>query len=116
MATGAADGLFRSLYEGCISGYDIGIDNRPYHQNCRCALHDKSRGNCPHASPKSENVSYPIRRAWSEGCLTMAAASCHSSPSSLPALAGFRGAGKRQLGSCKEEEEDNKLAAAKVLK
>ncbi|XVF34483.1 hypothetical protein REPUB_Repub18cG0062600 [Reevesia pubescens] len=102
MAAGAADGLFRSIYEGCISGCDIGIERRPYHRNCRCALHDKSRGNCPHASPKSKNVSYPIRRAWSEGCLAMAAASCHSSPSSSPASAGHaHGARKQQLESSK---------------
>ncbi|XWS70802.1 hypothetical protein CRYUN_Cryun03dG0080300 [Craigia yunnanensis] len=114
MATGAADGLFRSLYEGCISDCDIGIERRPYHRNCRCALHDKSHGNCPHAFHKSKNVSYPLRRAWSEGCLAMAAASCHSSPSSSPALAGVHGVGKQQLGSYKEEEEDNQLATAKV--
>ncbi|KAK8515532.1 hypothetical protein V6N13_139491 [Hibiscus sabdariffa] len=101
MATGAADGLFRSLYEGCISGSNIGIEHRPYHRNCRCALHDKSQGNCPHPFPKSKSVSYPIRRAWSEGSLAMAvaASSCHSSP------AWGRNPNHR-LGPCKEEEED----------
>ncbi|XVF88225.1 hypothetical protein PTKIN_Ptkin19aG0033000 [Pterospermum kingtungense] len=112
MATGAAaDGLFRSIYEGCISGSDIGIERRPYHRNCRCALHDRSRGNCPHAFPKTKNVSYPMRRAWSEGCLAMAAAaaaSCHSSPSSSPAPAA--GHGKLQLESYKEEEEEFEMA------
>ncbi|KAE8657924.1 Zinc finger protein, putative isoform 1 [Hibiscus syriacus] len=98
-----ADGFLRSLlYEGCISGCDVGIERRPYHRNCRCAFHDKSlAGNCSGAFPKSKKVSYPIRRSWSEGCLAMATASLvHSSPSS----AGF---GKRGLESYKEEEEDN---------
>ncbi|KAK8602037.1 hypothetical protein V6N13_058302 [Hibiscus sabdariffa] len=94
MATGAADGFLRSLlYEGCISSCDLGVEQRPYHRNCSCALHDKSSpGNCSHAFPKSKKVSYPIRRSWSEGCLAMAAAaSGHSSPSS-PSSAGV---GKR---------------------
>ncbi|OMO80457.1 hypothetical protein COLO4_24089 [Corchorus olitorius] len=114
MAAGAADGLFRSIYEGCISGTNIGIERRPYHRNCRCALHDKSKGNCPHAFPKNKKVSYPLRRAWSEGCLAMAAASsCHSSPSSSPALAPGVHHGKHHLGSYKEEDEDD-LVIAKV--
>ncbi|MBA0875012.1 hypothetical protein Goshw_025092, partial [Gossypium schwendimanii] len=107
MAAGAADGIFWSLYEGCISGNEIGIERRPYHKNCRCALHDKSRGNCPRSIAKSNNVSYPMRRAWSEGCLMIAAAassSCHSSPSSLPAWAG-----QHHLGPSKEEDESDLL-------
>ncbi|KAK8655036.1 hypothetical protein V6N13_107628 [Hibiscus sabdariffa] len=75
MATGAVGGLLLSLYEGCISVCDTTIERRPYHRNCRCALHDKSRGNCPRAFAKSKSVSYPIRTAWGEGCLAMSAAS-----------------------------------------
>ncbi|TYI48380.1 hypothetical protein E1A91_D13G244300v1 [Gossypium mustelinum] len=114
MAAGAADGIFWSLYEGCISGNEIGIERRPYHKNCRCALHDKSRGNCPLSIAKSNNVSYPMRRAWSEGCLMMTAAassSCHSSPSSLPAWAG-----KHHLGPSKEEDEIDLLGNGKIVK
>ncbi|RVW43744.1 hypothetical protein CK203_074138 [Vitis vinifera] len=44
MATGAAEGLLWGVYEGCISGCDMGIERRPYHRNCKCALH-KSKGN-----------------------------------------------------------------------
>ncbi|KAF9662802.1 hypothetical protein SADUNF_Sadunf18G0092200 [Salix dunnii] len=53
MATGSADGFFRYVYDGCLSGSDMGIDRRPYHRNCRCALH-KSKENCPHALPRRE--------------------------------------------------------------
>lgn len=119
MATGAAgDGLFRSIYNGCICGSDIGIERRPYHRNCRCALHDKSRArNCPHAFPKTKNVCYPMRRAWSEGCLAMAAAasssSCHSSPSSSPAPApGIHGSGKLKLESYKEDDQEEEFQMA----
>ncbi|KAB5514557.1 hypothetical protein DKX38_028463 [Salix brachista] len=94
MATGSADGFFRYVYDGCLSGGDMGMDRRPYHRNCRCALH-KSKENCPHALPRCKNVSYPIKRSWSEGSLALMVAansssssssSCHSSPSSSPSL------------------------------
>ncbi|XAR50734.1 hypothetical protein NMG60_11005147 [Bertholletia excelsa] len=87
MATGAAgDGLIWGMFEACISGSDMSIQRRPYHRNCSCALH-KSRGTCSHA-PSRATVSYPIRRTWSEGCLTMMAApSPTSSPCSSPAVA-----------------------------
>ncbi|GLT97686.1 hypothetical protein SLE2022_152400 [Rubroshorea leprosula] len=70
----AVGGLFRSIvYVGCISG---------------CALHSKSRGrNYPHASPKSTNVSYPIRRSKSEGWVAMTVA-CRSNTSPSPVAAG----------------------------
>ncbi|PQP97437.1 uncharacterized protein Pyn_10106 [Prunus yedoensis var. nudiflora] len=87
-ATGAAaDGLFRCVYEGCIAGSDVGVERRPYHRNCGCALHNKSRNKqCTHGGPKCKKVSYPMRRAWSEGSLALvAASSAHSSPSSSPA-------------------------------
>ncbi|XP_038700565.1 uncharacterized protein LOC119997538 [Tripterygium wilfordii] len=118
MATGAAsDGLLRYFYEGCISSGDTGIQRRPYHRNCGCALHNKGK-NCPHGLNKGKNVSYPIRRSWSEGSLVLAAAnsSCHSSPSSSPAAvagpAAETGNRRYQLGSCNdlgsliEEDED----------
>ncbi|KAL8149780.1 hypothetical protein AgCh_006695 [Apium graveolens] len=65
MSIGAAgDGLFRGMYDGCIPGHDTGVQNRPYHRNCGCALH-KTRSDCSHSLPTSK-VSYPIRRVWSK--------------------------------------------------
>ncbi|KAF2602213.1 hypothetical protein F2Q70_00024339 [Brassica cretica] len=69
----AADGIFRCIFEGCISGLDSAIERRPYHKNCDCALHDgakksqnQRRKPCRrHGS--SESISFPIRRSWSEG-------------------------------------------------
>ncbi|KAF8407200.1 hypothetical protein HHK36_006327 [Tetracentron sinense] len=80
MATGAAEGLLRCVFDGCISASDTDIERRPYHRNCGCAFH-KSGGGCSNASPHNRKISYPIRRAWSESCLVLAASSC-SSPSS----------------------------------
>lgn len=111
MASGAADGLFRCVYEGCISGCDTGIERRPYHRNCGCALHNKSRKASSHALPArpcKKNVSYPMRRSWSEGSLALQAAAAansnHSSPSSSPAVVGAAGR-PPHLGFCDEEEE-----------
>ncbi|CAA7022927.1 unnamed protein product [Microthlaspi erraticum] len=62
MSAGSVDGMFRNILEGCISSCDSSIERRPYHKNCSCALHDRS---CGHR--RSEIVSFPIRRSWSEG-------------------------------------------------
>nr|XP_027065419.1 uncharacterized protein LOC113691474 [Coffea arabica] len=109
MATGAAgDGILRGMFDGCISGSDLGIQRRPYHRNCSCALH-KSRGHCSHAS-KYNNVSYPIRRSWSEGCLAlMGAASNHSNSSPSPCTSPAFGAEARrpQLVLSREDENDH---------
>lgn len=93
MATaGAADGFVRPVYEGCISGGDSEVDRRPYHRNCGCALHSKSNNkgnnyNCPNGSPKCKNnVSYPIKKSWSEGNLALGASHHNSSPSASPLM------------------------------
>ncbi|KAI4344234.1 hypothetical protein L6164_011484 [Bauhinia variegata] len=104
MATGAAaDGLFRSVFEGCISGYDNDVERRPYHRNCGCALHSKSGKNSTRKLANCNHVSYPMRRSWSEGSLTLMA-SAHSSPSSSPTAPGA--GGKRQSGLLDLLEED----------
>lgn len=122
----AADGLFRCVYEGCIAGSDVGVERRPYHRNCGCALHNKSRNKqCTHGGPKCKKVSYPMRRAWSEGSLALvAAASAHSSPSSSPAqhhhvvAVGRQQQQHPQLGTLcdddQEEEEDENIVFFKV--
>ncbi|KAI3771807.1 hypothetical protein L6452_02976 [Arctium lappa] len=81
MASGSAAG--DGVFGGCISSDDIGIQRRPYHRNCNCALHKSDeQHHCSHASfPK---VSYPIRRSWSEGCLVAMMASAGPSPGSSP--------------------------------
>ncbi|KAK4257497.1 hypothetical protein QN277_007075 [Acacia crassicarpa] len=89
----AADGVFRCLLEGSISSFDNGIERRPYHRNCGCALHNGNISTAKVPICTCGNVSYPIRRSWSEGSLVIAAScSAHSSPSSSPA------AGRPPLG------------------
>ncbi|KAK4265318.1 hypothetical protein QN277_026385 [Acacia crassicarpa] len=118
----AADGFFRgALYEGCISGHNNDVQRRPYHKNCGCAIHNKpsspsSPNNkataCTHMRGKSKNVSYPLRRAWSESCLVLVAYSNNSSPSSSPAattattLGGNCRPHRHQMGLIDLEEED----------
>ncbi|KAL4571407.1 hypothetical protein LXL04_018166 [Taraxacum kok-saghyz] len=80
MASGAAgDGVFG----GCISSESFGIERRPYHRNCTCALHKSGETHCHH-SPHHK-VTYPIRRSWSEGCLVaMVTSAAAPSPGSSP--------------------------------
>ncbi|KAK1427365.1 hypothetical protein QVD17_16048 [Tagetes erecta] len=54
MASGAAagDSIFGNVFGGCISSDDIGIQRRPYHRNCSCALHKSGeQHHCPHSLP-----------------------------------------------------------------
>ncbi|KAL5547671.1 hypothetical protein UlMin_002902 [Ulmus minor] len=98
MASGAAaDGLFRCVYDSCIAGGDT-RERRPYHRNCGCALHKSRKDSCSHGRHKSTSVTYPIRRAWSEGSLAMAAfsASAQSSPSSSSSSSSTATAGKEE--------------------
>ncbi|KAF6143692.1 hypothetical protein GIB67_021702 [Kingdonia uniflora] len=81
MASGASRGMLGSIYEGSIVLTDMEIDRRPYHRNCSCALH-KSNGRCYKAFPRERKISYPIRRSWSEGCLSLAASNYNSSSAS----------------------------------
>ncbi|KAL8265450.1 hypothetical protein R6Q59_023580 [Mikania micrantha] len=85
MASGVAAGdrFFRTGgFEGCITSGDLEITRRPYHRNCSCALH-KTHKKCPHAS-LATNVSYPIRRVWSEGSFSLMVSTSSSSPCSSP--------------------------------
>ncbi|XP_054804594.1 uncharacterized protein LOC129307742 [Prosopis cineraria] len=98
----AADGFFRGVYEGCISGHDNDVQRRPYHRNCGCAIHDKSsspKARCSHRG-KSNNVSYPLRRAWSESCLAMAASASSASAHSSPSPSSSPVAAATTLGKC----------------
>ncbi|KAG6628147.1 uncharacterized protein LOC122297052 [Carya illinoinensis] len=106
-AGAAAEGLLRCVYEGCIAGCDTGIERRPYHRNCGCALHNKSRKGSSNITAFSakcckKSVSYPIRRSWSEGSLALhasASSSSHSSPSSSPAPVVAAAAARREASS-----------------
>ncbi|KFK30761.1 hypothetical protein AALP_AA6G023000 [Arabis alpina] len=94
MAAGSMDGMFRNIFEGCISSCDSSIERRPYHKNCGCALHERSRGaknpNSSGSSPcrhkRSEVVSFPIRRSWSEGNSMALHLTSSSSSSNLHSL------------------------------
>ncbi|KAL1335170.1 hypothetical protein HN51_064117 [Arachis hypogaea] len=103
MATTGADGVFRAVYEGCISGYDNCVQRRPYHRNCGCALHNNNNTkHCSHVLQRCHKVSYPMRRAWSEGNLVMATPPSSSSPSSSHSSSGDM----PRLSLFKEDEEE----------
>ncbi|KAL0315440.1 UNVERIFIED_CONTAM: hypothetical protein Sradi_5422200 [Sesamum radiatum] len=108
MAMGAAgDGLLRGVFEGCISAGDMGIQHRPYHKHCGCALH-KSRRHCPHP-PRHTTVSYPIRRSWSEGNLALIGQSSPPCSSSSPPRRKGSGGRRRSWCSTKKRTRSSRM-------
>ncbi|KAG2665191.1 hypothetical protein I3760_16G118500 [Carya illinoinensis] len=91
----AAEGIFRCLYESCISSCDTWIERRPYHRNCTCALHKPRSGS-------SHVVSNNMCRKKSS--------SNYSSPSSSSLLvvgaAAARGPQSSSLFVQDEEDDD----------
>ncbi|KAK1276611.1 hypothetical protein QJS04_geneDACA003778 [Acorus gramineus] len=71
MAAGAADGLLRCVFEGCLRIFDTEIERRPYHRNCGCALHG-SRGRQPCRA--AEKVSFGKARGSSSQASSAAVA------------------------------------------
>ncbi|KAL3824573.1 hypothetical protein ACJIZ3_020602 [Penstemon smallii] len=80
MATGAADIMFRCVFDGSLSMSDMTIERRPYHRNCKCAMH-KLKGKCSHAGSQQRNVSFK-KREFSNNCSFSLSASTISSQSS----------------------------------
>ncbi|CAN6540680.1 unnamed protein product [Malus baccata var. baccata] len=62
--------MFQCVFEGSLSMQDTGIERRPYHKNCSCALHSKA-GVCSNACQR--NISFPKKQWWSDGTLCMQA-------------------------------------------
>ncbi|KAF5180034.1 hypothetical protein FRX31_030378 [Thalictrum thalictroides] len=83
MATGAAaEGLTRCVFNVCLSSFDVEIERRPYHRYCTCALHKSKGTQCFKVSNwNNNNISYPMRRSYSESCLMLADPNIASSPS-----------------------------------
>ncbi|KAI3446810.1 hypothetical protein Pfo_003475 [Paulownia fortunei] len=80
MATGAAEIMFRCVFDGSLSMCDMDIERRPYHRNCKCALH-KVKAKCSHTGSKQRNVSFP-KREFRNNCSFSVSASTISSQSS----------------------------------
>lgn len=80
MTTGAADFMFRCASAGSLSMSDMNIERRPYHKNCKCALHDL-KGKCSHAYQQLNSVSFP-KREFKNTCSIKLSASTISSQSS----------------------------------
>ncbi|KAB2618845.1 hypothetical protein D8674_014714 [Pyrus ussuriensis x Pyrus communis] len=55
--------MFQCVFEGSLSMQDTGIERRPYHKNCSCALHSKA-GVCSNACQR--NISFPKKQSWSD--------------------------------------------------
>lgn len=71
---GASGMMFQCVLEGSISMHDTVIERRPYHKNCNCALHKSKGGVCSNACSQQRTISFPKKQSWTDGSLSMAAA------------------------------------------
>ncbi|KAJ4952488.1 hypothetical protein NE237_029320 [Protea cynaroides] len=92
MESCAMEGLMQSVFEGCISMMDMEIERRPYHKNCTCALHKRTREGGPSkACSPCGKVSFRLQRSWSEGNLLSLATTYYSSKPSSPSSSPVHG-------------------------
>ncbi|KAL1563467.1 hypothetical protein AAHA92_05930 [Salvia divinorum] len=89
MSSAAAEMMLRCVLEGSLSMCDTDIERRPYHHDCKCALH-KEKGKCSHSAPKQSNVAFPKRELGSKcsfsishSVITSQSCSVHSSSSRI---------------------------------
>ncbi|KAF9680693.1 hypothetical protein SADUNF_Sadunf06G0148100 [Salix dunnii] len=80
MASGAAEMILKCIFSGSISLSDMEIRRRPYHRNCKCALHNL-KDICSDACPQQRSISFPKKQVRSDHSLSIAASRL-SSPSS----------------------------------
>ncbi|KAG8367525.1 hypothetical protein BUALT_Bualt16G0080900 [Buddleja alternifolia] len=80
MSTVAANMMLRCVFDGSLSMCDMDIEQRPYHKNCKCALH-KQKGKCTHAGSHLSIVSF-LKREFGNNCSFSLSASTISSQSS----------------------------------
>ncbi|KAF9610171.1 hypothetical protein IFM89_005270 [Coptis chinensis] len=91
MGSEVAKVLLQCVYEGCIPAYDGVKERRPYHRNCKCALHKAKDGKSNKCTHQNNNISYPVKTSWKECRLSSGANNqlqyhqyCISSPLHTP--------------------------------
>ncbi|KAL0345499.1 UNVERIFIED_CONTAM: hypothetical protein Sradi_4381200 [Sesamum radiatum] len=79
MVTGAAVFMFRCVLDGSLQMRDTDMERRPYHRNCKCALH-KPKADCPHsaASQRRRNVSFPTKQLTNKRSFSVSASATSS--------------------------------------
>ncbi|KAL3824572.1 hypothetical protein ACJIZ3_020601 [Penstemon smallii] len=82
MATGAADIMFRRVFDGSLSMSDMTIEQRPYHRDCKCAMH-KLKGKCSHAGSQHRNVSFRKKDFRSSNSFSISASTISSQSSCI---------------------------------
>ncbi|WCJ30059.1 hypothetical protein M5689_011643 [Euphorbia peplus] len=80
MATGAAELLVQYVFDGSITMHDLEVHRRPYHKDCKCALHDLQATFSPNACSQHGTMSFPRKQSSTRSYSLSIAASKHSSP------------------------------------
>ncbi|KAL6221592.1 hypothetical protein ACLB2K_004988 [Fragaria x ananassa] len=80
------------MFEGSLSIRDTGIERRPYHKNCNCALHKSNAASCSNAFRNP--ISFPIKQSWTDNSLGISSPNSKlSSSSPHPPLGASLGLG-----------------------
>ncbi|KAF9614439.1 hypothetical protein IFM89_018584 [Coptis chinensis] len=88
METGVTGARFQCNYDGSISMFDMEIEQRPYHKNCSCAMHN-SKNNRSSQCPHQRKISISTKQLWKECSLSIDRTN-YSSQSSSFAVASRR--------------------------
>ncbi|EYU34916.1 hypothetical protein MIMGU_mgv1a021659mg [Erythranthe guttata] len=78
----AADLTFRGVLDGSLSMGEMDIERRPYHRDCKCALHE-IKGRCLHSTG---NIPFPKREFRSKCSLSLSSSNISSQSSYLHIL------------------------------
>ncbi|KAJ6914385.1 hypothetical protein NC651_016605 [Populus alba x Populus x berolinensis] len=70
MATGAAEMILKCIFSGSMSLNDMEIRRRPYHRNCKCALH-RSKAGSSTSFPQPRNILFPEKQTWRDCSLSL---------------------------------------------
>lgn len=64
MATIATGMMLRCVFDGSWSMNNFEIELRPYHRDCKCALHKSKGSKCSNSCPGNNIISFPKKDLW----------------------------------------------------
>ncbi|WCJ30060.1 hypothetical protein M5689_011644 [Euphorbia peplus] len=63
MATHAAELSVQCVFDGSITMHDLEVQRRPYHKDCKCALHNLQAIIAPNACSQHGTMSFPRKKS-----------------------------------------------------
>ncbi|WCJ30064.1 hypothetical protein M5689_011648 [Euphorbia peplus] len=79
MATRETEVLVQCVFDGSIILPDLEVQRRPYHKDCKCALHNLQATISPNACSQHGTMSFPRKKLSTLSCCLSIAVSMPSS-------------------------------------